>query len=380
MTRTRGQNEGTIYRRQDGRWTGVVSLGYRNGKRQRKHVYGRIRREVQEKLTQVLRDHQRGLPVPVGQCTVGQFLERWLEDAVRNSVRPLTFTSYRQLVRGHITPALGKVVLSKLTPQQVQAFMNAKLSDGFSPRTVQYLRAVLRRALNQALRWDLVVRNVATLVDPPHVPRAEIKPLTPTELGIFLDAVRGQRFEALYVLAIATGLRRGELLGLKWLDLDLDKATLRVRRALQRLEGGLQFVEPKSANSRRTLTLPLLAVEALRERRRRQLEERLAAGSRWVENGLVFTTRKGTPLDHATVVRDFHRSLKSAGLRHQRPHDLRHANATLMLSEGVHPRVVMEMLGHSSIALTLDTYSHVIPTLQSDAASRVDAVLRRKAK
>ena len=182
----------------------------------------------------MLRDHQRGLPIPDGQRTVEQFLARWLEDVVRSSVRPLTFISYCQLVRGHIVPALGSVVLSKLTPQQVQAFMNAKLSDGLSPRTVQYLRAVLRRALNQALRWDLVVRNVATLVDPPHVARAEIKPLTPTELAVFLDAVRGERFEALYILAIAAGLRRGELLGLQWPDLDFDKATLRVRRALQR--------------------------------------------------------------------------------------------------------------------------------------------------
>jgi integrase len=239
----------------------------------------------------------------------------------------------------------------------------------------------VRPRLSAALGWlFFVVRSLFCnpLVDPPHVPRAEIESLTQAELRVFLDAVRGDRFEAFYVLAISTGMRRGELLGLEWQHIDLDKATLRVQKALQRVDGRLQLVEPKSANSRRTLTIPLLAVEALRERRRRQLEERLAAGSRWVENRMVFTTYKGTSLDHATVVRSFHRSLESAGLRHQRLHDLRHANATLMLSEGVHPPVVMEMLGHSNIALTLDTYSHVIPALQSDAAALVNAALGRK--
>ena len=230
-------------------------------------------------------------------------------------------------------------------------------------------------------RTTLVPRNVATLVDPPHVRKFELKPLTPDELRDFLDAVRGNRFEALLILTVTTGLRRGEVLGLQKDDLDLKQGQLRVRHALQRVKGhGLQLVETKSAAGRRPLKLSKLAVQALTRYRLRQLEERLAAGSRWTESGFIFTCRKGTPLEPATVIRNYHRVLKSAGLRHQRFHDLRHANASLLLAEGVHPRVVMEMLGHSQISLTLNTYSHVIPSLQDDAVARVDAALGGKRK
>ena len=358
-TRRRGQNEGSIYRRgKDGRWVGAVTLGYHGGKRRRKSVYGRTRREVQEKITKLLTAQQDGLPIPTGRQSVEQFLTRWLTDVVRTSVRPRTHESYSSLVECHIAPVLGKVQLEKLTPQNVQAFMNGKLEEGLSPRTVQYLRAVLRRALGQALKWGLVPRNVATLVDPPHVRKFELNPLTPDELRELLDAVKGNRFEALFILTVTTGLRRGEVLGLQKEDVDLKHGQLRVRHALQRVKGyGLQLVETKSAAARRPLKLSKLAVEALTRHRRRQLKQRLAAGSRWTESGFIFTSRKGTPVEPATVIRNYHRVLKNAGLRHQRFHDLRHANASLLLAEGVHPRVVMEMLGHSQISLTLDTYS-----------------------
>ena len=379
--RRRGRGEGTIHLRSDGRWAGAVTLGYRAGKRRRKTVYGKTRRQVQDKITKVLNTQQDGLPIPTGRQSVEQFLTRWLTDVVRTSVRPRTHESYSSLVECHIAPVLGKVQLEKLTPQDVQAFMNGKLKEGLSPRTVQYLRAVLRRALGQALKWGLIPRNVATLVDPPHVRKFELKLLTPDELRDFLDAVKGNRFEALLILTVTTGLRRGEVLGLQKDDLDLRRGQLRVRHALQRVKGhGLQLVETKSAAGRRPLKLSKLAVQALTRHRLRQLEERLAAGSRWTESGFIFTSRKGTPPEPATVIRNCHRVLKNAGLRRQRFHDLRHANASLLLAEGVHPRVVMEMLGHSQISLTLNTYSHVIPSLQDDAVARVDAALGGKRK
>ncbi len=378
MGKRRGQNEGSIFRRKDGRWVGVISLGYKNGKRHRKSFYGETRREVQEKLTAALRSHQQGLPPPPERQTVGEFLKHWLEEAARPSVRAATYDSYTRLVRGHIVPAVGHLQLAKLSPQHVQSFINDKLAEGLSPRTVQYLHAVLRRALNQALKWELLPRNVATLVEPPRVRRPEVQPLTTDQVQIFLEAIRGDRLEALYTLVLAVGLRQGEALGLHWTDLELDGGTLSVRTALQRIGGKLCLVEPKTARSRRTITLPPVVVSALRLHRARQLQERLLAGANWQDTGLVFTTTIGTPMDARNLTKRFQKALEEAGLPKKRFHDLRHTCASLLLVQGVHPRVVMEILGHSQMSLTMDTYSHVMPTLQQEAAGLMEALLTQQ--
>lgn len=374
----RGQNEGSIYKRDDGRWVAVASLGYKNGKRWRKSFYGKTRREVQEKLTEALRTQQRGLPIASERQTVGEFLKHWLEEGARPSVRAATYDSYTRLVRGHIVPAVGHLQLAKLSPQHVQSFINDKLAEGLSPRTVQYLHAVLRRALNQALKWELLPRNVATLVEPPRVRRPEVQPLTTDQVQIFLEAIRGDRLEALYTLVLAVGLRQGEALGLHWTDLELDSGTLSVRTALQRIGGKLCLVEPKTARSRRTITLPPVVVSALRLHRARQLQERLLAGANWQDTGLVFTTTIGTPMDARNLTKRFQKALKEAGLPKKRFHDLRHTCASLLLVQGVHPRVVMEILGHSQMSLTMDTYSHVMPTLQQEAAGLMEALLTQQ--
>ncbi len=374
----RGQNEGSIYKRGDGRWVAVASLGYKNGKRHRKSFYGETRREVQEKLTATLRSHQQGLPPPPERQTVGQFLEYWLAQSVKLSVRPLTYEGYRLHVRNHIVPALGRIRLTKLTAQDVQELLNDKLREGYAPRTVQYMHAVLRRALVQAFKWGLVVQNVATLVDRPQVRRPEVKPFDPEQARALLVAVKGDRLEALYSVALAVGLRRGEALGLHWDDVDLDAGTLRVRCTLQRVDGKLRLEPTKTDRSRRTIALPQTVAVALRVHRARQLRERLAAGSRWQETGLVFTTGIGTPLEPRNVTRHFRNVLTKTGLPLKRFHDLRHTCASLLLVQGVHPRVVMEILGHSQISMTMDTYSHVMPVLQHDAASQMDALLLTK--
>ena len=374
MTR-RAPHEGTIRRRGDGRWESAVHLGYRDGKRIRKSFYGKTRREVQQKLVVALRDLQRGVAPTDDRRTTGQLLDRWLEDVAKATVRPRTFVSYSQTVRLHLRPTLGRAPLSKLSPQQVQALLNSKLTSGLSPRSVGIIHAVLRRALNQAVKWDLVPRNVATLVQPPRAPRAEITPLTPDQARVFLDAVRGDRLEALYSVGLALGLRQGEVLGLAWTDVDLEAGTLRVAHALQRVNGRLELVEPKSRSSRRTIPMPATVARALRVHRSRQLEERLAAGPRWRESDLVFTTSTGTPIDSRNVTRRFQAALERAGLPQLRFHDLRHTAASLMLAQGIAPRVVMETLGHSQISLTMNTYSHVVPALQREAADRMEAVV-----
>lgn len=343
----------------------------------RRSVFGRTRAEAIRKLTRAIRDRDYGMPFHYERLTVAKFLTQWLEDSVKPAVRFSTYVSYSYLMQAHASPALGRIALARLTPQVVQKFLNDKLASGLSPRRVQYLHAVLRRALGQAEKWGLVSRNVAKLVDPPRVQHPEIKPLTPEESRIFLGTAVGHRLEALYIVAICLGLRQGEVLGLHWQDIDLEKGTLFVRHSLQRIDGKLQLIEPKTARSRRTIALPSLAIRALRKHRVWQMEERLAKGSAWLETGQVFTTRVGTPLDARNVVRQFHMLLDQAGLPRIRFHDLRHTAASLLLTQGVHPRVVMETLGHSQISLTMNVYSHVLPALQREAANSMDAILRR---
>lgn len=389
MMSRRTKGEGSIYRDpRNGRWVGMLDLGWREGRRVRKTVRGATRRNVAEELTRLRGDVQRGMTPPTDErMTVSAHLAAWLVD-VRGSVRPSTWISYEGHVRLYIAPAIGRVRLTQLTPQHVRSLLEVVARAGRSPRTAQLTHAVLRRALGQATRDGLVARNVASLVQAPQVRRTEIQPLTPEEARTFLEAVQGDRLEALYTVALALGLRQGEALALRWADVDLDSGRLTVRGSLSRIprqmraddDGGrgtrYRIAEPKTARSRRTMLMPQLVVSALRDHRRRQLEERLWAGSRWHEEwDLVFATTIGTPLDARNVSTAFSRALAAAGLRRIRFHDLRHSAATLMLAQGVPARVIMETLGHSQIGMTLNLYAHVLPTLQQDAADRLDAIL-----
>jgi integrase len=286
----------------------------------------------------------------------------------------LTFKSYSEITHQHLIPGIGHIRLTGLTPQHVQALVNEKARDGLSPRTVHYLRAVLRNALNKALRWSLVLRNVAELVDVPRIPRTERPTLDVDQARRFLAIARGHNLEALYTVALALGLRQGEALGLKWQDIDFTARTLTVRRALQRIDGKLTFVEPKSVTSRRTVSLPSIAIDALGRHRGRQVEGRYRSGPPW--RGLVFTSSVGTPLSARNILRSFKGLLRAARLpREIRFHDLRHSCASLLLAQGVSPRTIMETLGHSQVGLTLNTYAHVLPSLGRDAAEIMDRLL-----
>ncbi len=371
--------EGSVWLRADGRWCGAINLGWEHGKRRRKYFYGQTAEQVQAAILRARADLAQGLPVVAERQTVEEFLGRWLEDSVKPSVRPLTYEQYRQHVKLYLAPLLGRHQLAKLAPQHVRAFIKRKLADGLSPRTVQLSLVILRRALGQAVKDGLVGRNVAKLADPPRWKRPEIKPWEPAEAARFLDAIRTERLEAAYLLALSLGLRRGEVLGLRWSDVDLEGKTVTISQALARVGGKLEFIEPKSRQSRRTVPIHDGLVAALRNHRRRQFEERLAAGSRWHDGGLVFTTGIGTPLEPRALNEDFERVVMAAGLRRIRLHDLRHSCATFLLAQGVHPRVVMELLGHSQISLTMETYSHVLPDAMREAIGRMEALLGKAA-
>lgn len=379
----RGRNEGTIFKRSDGRWCAVIDLGWENGHRRRKYLYGGTRTKVAAALNKALQETAQGLPIAFERQTVAVFLRRWLEDSVKPSVRPLTYQQYHQHVRLYLKPVLGTIGLEKLRPQHVQAFLNEKLKTGLSPRTVQLSLVILRHALDQAVKWGLAARNVAKLVDSPKVERPETQYLSPEEARQFLNAAKGERLEALYSVALALGVRQGEALGLRWKDIDLEARTLMIRQAVERIggkrfgaPGKLLFVEPKTDRSRRTIVMPENIVRALRLHRTRQIEQRLVAGSAWRENGLVFTTSIGTPIDPRETSRDFKRILVKAKLSASlRFHDLRHSAASLLLAQGVELRAIMELLGHSTIALTANTYSHVLPSLKREMADAMDVLL-----
>jgi integrase len=275
---------------------------------------------------------------------------------------------YEGILRMHAFPAIGRLRLTRLEPRHLEALYAAKLAAGLSPRSVHHLHTVLHRALGHATRQGLTLRNVTTLVDAPRVPRSEMKFLNQEESQRFLEAVAGDRHETLYVLAITSGMRQGELLGLRWRDVDIDHGHLSIIQTLEK--PGLKpiFGEPKTRASRRRVWLADRAIAALRHHRARQTEQRLQMGSRWQDLDLVFTNQRGGPLDtHNLTQRGFPRLLERAGLPRIRFHDLRHTAATLLLIKGVHPRLVADMLGHSTVAITLDTYSHVVEGLHEDA-------------
>jgi integrase len=374
MAGRRGHHEGSITQLSDGRWQARISVEI-NGKATRKAFYGKTRQEAARKLNEALTAKEQGTLVTDARQTLGAFLTGWLEDSVKPSVRPKTYTSYEYICRLHIIPSLGRQPLVKLAPVHVQGWMKEKREAGLSPRTVAYGRVVLRRALGQALKWGMVARNVASLVDPPRTTKAEIQPLTPTQARAFLETVQGHRLEALFTVAIALGLREGEALGLSWTDVDLTARTLTVRRQLQRIDKRLQLVEPKTEKSRRTIIMPNVVVERLRDHRVRQLEERLAAGEAWEEHGLVFTSRYGTPIHPENMGRTLRPLLAKADCPPQRFHDLRHACASLLFAQGLGPKAVMETLGHTQISTTADLYGHMYAELRQEVADRMDAIL-----
>lgn len=377
MGKRRGHGEGAIYQREsDGLWCTSIDLGFVNGKRKRKVIYGKTRREVAEKLKALQREQLQGVSLAAEPLTLGAFLDRWLAEVVVVRNRPRTHASYSDTVRLYIKPHLGTTLLTKLAPEQVQGMLNALNAQGLSPRTVTYTRAVLRKALNQALRWGHVPRNVATLVDVPAARRKAIVPLTQAQARALLKAVTGHRLEALYRLTLSLGLRRGEALGLRWQDVDLERKTLRVVMALQRFKGKLVLDAPKTRSSARQLPLPDVLVSVLRAHRAAQEVERVEAGDEWQEHGLVFPSRTGSPTEPRNLVRHFKGALRAAGLPEStRFHDLRHSCASFLIAQGVHPRVVMEILGHSQIGITMDTYGHVLPETQRDAVDGITELL-----
>jgi integrase len=377
MAKKRGNNEGSISQRKDGRWEARYTVHTEKGPK-RKCLYGKTRAEVSAKLTKAMADRDDGLVFDAGGTTVGDYLDRWLSDSVRGTVRESTYSRDKYLITNHIKPALGRLKLTNLNALHLQGFYRDRLDSGLSGSTVQKMHHIMHKALAQAVKWNLIPRSPADLAKAPTPTPKEMHPLSASEARKLLETVQGDRLEALYVLAVHTGMRRGELLGLKWPDVDLDNATVRVRRTLTRTENGrrLALGEPKTKKSRRTVRLTQRAVEALRSHKARQAEEKLRAGGLYKDQDLVFAGEGGGLINPSNLrQRSFVPLLERAGLPQITFHDLRHTCASLLFQRNVHPKFVQELLGHTSVAITLDTYSHMLPGMGSEAADAIGEAL-----
>jgi integrase len=369
--RRRANGEGTIVRRSDGRFQAAYYVLTPEGTRKRRFVYGRTFEECHAKLVEMKAKTAQGIPLGIKAWTLERYLHHWLTEVAAQRLRPTTIAGYETVIRVHLVPALGHKKLTSLTPQDVRRLLAAKRDAGLSVRMVQYIHAVLRNALQNAVREELVPRNVAKLVQV-EAPDYDVgKGLTITQAQRLLETVKNTRWHTLYVLALMLGLRRGELLGLRWSDIDLDNATLTVRQNLVRVAGQLRIQAPKTRRSRRTLPLPPQVVTALRAHRARQTKDRLAAGSSWADNDLVFTTALGTPIEPRNLNRHFYSIRDKAGLPDVRFHDLRHTCLTLLLSLGTPPHIAQAIAGHSHIDVTMMIYAHTGMKEQTEALRKL---------
>ncbi len=372
----RKQGEGTIYPYR-GRLAGQITI---EGKR--KTFYGDTTQELVDQMAAARHALGQGLPLPTGKQTLGQYLKDWLV-AVKLQVKPKTYTRYGEMVQHVLSSPISKTILHKLEAKQIRALYAAKIAAGLKPSTVAMLHAVLHRALRDAVNDGDLASNKCDQVKPPRIEREEMRTLSEDQVKVLLEQVEGDRLEALYVLALTTGMRQGELLGLRWQDIDFAAGTLTIHVAAQsqKLPGEdgkehyrMVWTTPKTASSRRTIGLLKPALEALKAHQLRQRREKLEAGTYWEGRNLVFCSHTGSFLLHNNVLTHFKRHLKAAKLPSMRFHDLRHTAITLMLSRGINPLYVSKIAGHSSVKITMAVYGHVTVQMEQHAKEIMERV------
>ena len=358
----RGHNEGSVYfDTSRDRWVAAISIG--PGKR--KKFYFEKKQDAIKKKNEALRELERGTLATGTQRKLGEYLVDWLDNVHKSKLRIGTYINYKKLI-GYVAADLGDVWLQKLTPQRVQAFYAKKLEEGLSSKVVHDIHGVLHLALKNAVRWGMVSRNVCDLVTPPRIVSREVVPLSVEQARLLMKHVRGHRLEVLLAVAVVTGMRRGELLALRWSDIDFDRRRLLVLHSVDFLAGyGYVEGKPKTAAGRRVISLPAFLLEMLKHHQVQQLALRKAS-DHWEDYDLVFPNLRGGYLHPNHMGEKFRRLLKEAGLPHIHFHDLRHSAASILLCMGVNVKVIQELLGHSDISITLRTYSHLLPSMQQD--------------
>lgn len=381
--------KGHLEQRSKNVWLVVLELGRDADGKRRRHfeTFRGAKREAEKQLVRLLHELETGKYIDPSRLTVGQYLERWLKDYAKSNVSPRTYEGYETIIRCHLQPVLGHHLLTKLRPLHIQNCYadlrdngrrdrKGNLKGELSARTVLHVHRLLREALRHAVQWQILAANPADAVKPPRPDHREMKAFSEEETCRLLGAAKDTRLYVPILTAATTGLRRGELLGLRWEDVDLETGQLFVRQTLQRTGQGLCFRPPKTAKSRRVVVLPAMTIDALKEHKKLQVTERLRIGPAYEDHGLVFPNELGRPWHPSSFTTSWRALAREQG-ESTFFHGWRHGHATQLLRQGIHPKIVSERLGHSNIGITLDTYSHVLPDMQQEAAARVDDALRR---
>jgi integrase len=374
--RRRRNGEGTVYGpRKDGRYVGAFYAPTSTGTYKRVYVYGKTWEQARDRLIEEQAKTGRGIPVPAESWKLGPYLDNWLESVIKATRRPATYALYEMIARLYLKPGLGSYRLRHLSVSHVQRFLNAQLAGGQSLRNVHMMRQVLSAALTRASREDLISRNVARLAELPTWEPAEVRSWTADEALAFLRASRADPLYPAFILLLVYGMRRGEVLGLRWADVDLDAGVIRVRQQLQRVSGSLQSGPVKTRAGNRDLPIVELARVALIARRQKQAADREVFGPAWLDTGLVFTTRSGLPLEPRNLVRSFRRICDDHKIRVIKVHHLRHTTASLLKKLGVPPRDTQMILGHAQFTTTMQIYTHVDDEARSRALTGLNDLL-----
>ncbi len=399
MAKKRGNGEGTILKRKDGTWQAQATIGRdsQTGKPKRITFYGKTQKEAQQKLAKALGEISQGLFIEPTRFTVGEWFNTWLTEYKQPpNVKLSTYVSYEMFIRAHLKPALGSIYLKDLRPETIQRFYNEKSKNGridgkggLSAKTLRNLHNMIHEGLEQAVRNNLIVRNVSNAITLPKRYKKDIRVLSLEEQSQFLKAIQDERLKAAFILCLGSGLRLGELLALRWEDVNLDEGIIRVRQTLNRLKTldeesptktKLIFQEPKTDKGRRNIPIPESIVLELKAHKSRQRLEELKIGADYNKESLVFCSEIGTPLEPRSFIRKLHNIVKKANINHANVHSMRHTFASRLLEVNEHPKVVQEMLGHANISMTLDIYSHVMPEVKKAAAMKLNSLFQLNTK
>jgi integrase len=390
MSKKRGNGEGTISKRKDGTWCAAITVGNdpETGKQKRRFFYGKTRAEVAEKLLKVQNDFRTGIYVEPNKITFGMWLDTWLEEYKRPQIRPSSYELYKSIINLHIKPTLDNVALQDIRPEHLQTLYNAKYDNGLkdierglSASSVKRMHTMIKNCLQQAIKNNLIPRNSAEATILPKIKKSQIQVFTLENQQKFLKALAGERMKAAFIIALATGIREGELLGLYWNDIDLEQGILSIQRSIRRVQTSgaadkktaLIFQEPKTESGKRFIPLPDAALTGLKEHKKQQVIEKLAAGEIYEnECNLVFCTELGKPIDPRNFRKLFKRILNKANIPDIQFHALRHTFATRLLELNENPKVVQEILGHADISTTMNVYSHVLPDVKKAAAQKLN--------
>lgn len=380
-----------VSKRPDGRWETRVRVGTDNGKPKYRSIYGRTKKEAEEKLAEITTQLKTGTYANPSNVTLGEWINEWING--RPNIRETTRAFYDSLIRVHIAPALGDIKLNRLTTRDIQTLLNEKMVDGavrgggLSAATIRYIHVCIQSTLKQAVKERLLIVNPAEAVERPQIPPKEMKTLTIEQVGIFLEEAKQDPNYAAFLLDLSTGLRRGELLGIWWDDIDFEKSTLTIRRQLSKRSrtaekhlDRLFFTQPKTNAGHRQLSLPSNVLHALKDHRKRQHEARLIMGGAYLNPDIVFATPEGGPLCPDSFYKSFKRILRKAGLPNVRFHDLRHTYATMALQAGISPKTIQAVLGHANISTTLNIYGHVTKEMHTQAAEIMGDILEGSIK